>query len=377
MSGVKVRNWQLNRDMDFPYEASPPDRQFAAVFDINKCIACQTCTLACKTTWTSGRGQETMFWNNVESKPYGFYPVGWDIQLLDMMGMEDWRGKTYKGKTIFEAAPPGEKALGFHPQDEDYAHPNLGEDESLGGIDGGTYMDVPHGVWMFYLQRICNHCTYPACLAACPRKAIYKRKEDGIVLVDQTRCRGYQECIKACPYKKVFFRETTGRTEKCIGCYPKIEKNIQPQCVTTCIGKIRIAGFLNPPDKAREDNPIDYFVHVKKMALPLYPQFGTSPNVYYIPPIHVPTKFTEQMFGPGVDKAIEAYKSARHDKKLQGILVLMGSTEQIIHHFKVSGDVAIGFDEKWNKLAEVPITEPIQLRKYYDKERDVYRHSIS
>ena len=72
---ARVYNWQINRQMSYWYPESRPKRQLAAVFDINKCIACQTCTLACKTTWTSGKGQETMLWNNVESKPYGFYPL--------------------------------------------------------------------------------------------------------------------------------------------------------------------------------------------------------------------------------------------------------------------------------------------------------------
>ena len=47
---VKVNNWQLGRDMDYIYDETRPRRQVAAVFDINKCIACQTCTMACKTT---------------------------------------------------------------------------------------------------------------------------------------------------------------------------------------------------------------------------------------------------------------------------------------------------------------------------------------
>ena len=77
-----------------------------------------------------------------------------------------------------------------------------------------------HKTWFFYLARICNHCTYPACLAACPRNAIYKRPEDGIVLIDQERCRGYRKCVEACPYKKTMYRGTTRASEKCIGCYP-------------------------------------------------------------------------------------------------------------------------------------------------------------
>ena len=64
---------------------------------------------------------------------------------------------------------------------------------------------------------------YPGCLAACPRKAIYKRKEDGIVLIDQKRCRGYRKCVEQCPYKKPMFRGLTRVSEKCIACYPRIE----------------------------------------------------------------------------------------------------------------------------------------------------------
>ena len=83
----RVFNWQIGREMDFPYEGSRPKRQFSAVFDTNKCIACQTCSLACKGAWTSGRGQEYMFWNNVESKPYGYFPLGWDVTLLEKLGV--------------------------------------------------------------------------------------------------------------------------------------------------------------------------------------------------------------------------------------------------------------------------------------------------
>src|SRR3972149_2019784 len=301
---IKVFNWQINRQMEYPYEAPAPKKQVAWVFDINKCIACQTCTLACKTTWTAGRGQEHMWWNNVETKPWGFYPMGWDVRLMEKLGPGRWERGVYRGKPIFEAVPPGEMALGVLPDSEDWGYPNLGEDEASGPLDGGAYIKDIHNIWMFYLQRICNHCAYPACLGACPRKAIYKRPEDGIVLIDQKRCRGYQECVKCCPYKKSMFHPLSRKSQKCISCYPAVGQGFQTQCVVNCIGKIRIFGFLNPPAQAQEDNPIDYLVHVARVAKPLYPQFGTQPNVYYIPPIHVPTKFLTQMFGPGVPEAM-------------------------------------------------------------------------
>ena len=107
-----VNNWQIGRSMSYWYPEARPRQQFAAVFDVNKCIACQTCTLACKTTWTSGRGQEYMLWNNVETKPYGFYPLAWDVRLLEALGPQEWRGSVYEGRTIFEAAAAGEVPVG-------------------------------------------------------------------------------------------------------------------------------------------------------------------------------------------------------------------------------------------------------------------------
>ncbi|GIX48521.1 MAG: hypothetical protein KatS3mg131_2732 [Candidatus Tectimicrobiota bacterium] len=372
-----VYNWQLKRDMAYLYEGQRPKRQIAYVFDTNKCIECQTCTVACKTTWTSGKGQEVMFWNNVETKPYGCYPLRWDLKTLELLGEQSWEGETYTGKTVFEAAPPGERVLGYRPEVEDYASPNLGEDVIAGLVEKGAFFQGVHQVWMFYLARICNHCTYPACLAACPRKAIYKRQEDGIVLIDQSRCRGYRECVKACPYKRVFFNMVTRISEKCIGCYPLVEQGEQPRCVQTCIGKIRLQGWLSAPEAPRRDNPIDYLVYVRKVALPLYPQFGLEPNVYYIPPVHVPRDFLVQMFGPGVDAAIAAYRAAKDDPELLGALLLFGNTPRIVTSYKVQDQQAIGYDEAGREVVRVPFQEPVYIRPYFDAERGVYRHNIT
>jgi nitrate reductase beta subunit len=373
----KVRNWQINREMPYPYEGARPEKQFAAVFDTNKCIACQTCTMACKQTWTTGRGQEYMFWNNVESKPYGFYPLAWDVKILDALGPQTWDGKKYGGKTIFEAAQKGTVAEGFLPEDADYAYPNVGEDEPFGEVNKGDRITIPHRVWHFYLPRICNHCTYPACVGACPRKAIYKRQEDGIVLVDQKRCRGYRECMKACPYKKVFFNKMTKIAEKCIGCYPLVEKGEQTQCVRTCIGRIRLNGWVHPPEKADPSNPLDYLVHVKKVALPLFPQFGLEPNIYYIPPIHVPLPYLRQMFGPGVEQAIAAYKSAHADETLLGALTVFGSTEFWVEKFRVSKGAVTAYAAGGKELVTVPLKEPVLIRPYHDEKLQVYRHNIT
>jgi nitrate reductase beta subunit len=376
----KVYNWQLNRKMDYIYPQTQLDKQVTWIFDTNKCIACQTCTLACKNAWTSGKGQEYMWWNNVETKPWGFYPLGWDVRLLEELGLQKWTGDKYEGKTIFEVAGYGEKIQGYLPAERDFDHPNIGEDEVSELIKQGQFIKIPHQPWMFYLPRICNHCTYPGCLGGCPRKAIYKRK-DGIVLIDQKRCRGYRECVRACPYKKSMFRTLTGKSEKCIACYPSTEKGEQTQCVQNCIGKIRLFGFKNQWDKPVENNPIDYLVHIKKIALPIYPQFGTEPNVYYIPPINVPESFNKQLFGPGAAKAVELYKNAIQDKSLVGLLMLFGCTGKIIHSFTVEGDIdtgyCIGYDDNGREIVKVPIKEPIIIREKRDKKRNVNRISIT
>ncbi|MCS6799864.1 MAG: dehydrogenase [Myxococcota bacterium] len=373
----RVYNWQLGREMEYAYEGARPRRQFAGVFDINKCIACQTCTIACKTTWTSGPGQEYMLWNNVETKPRGFYPVGYDVEILSALGPQRWDGERYAGRTIFEAAPEGERVLGWRPDALDYANPNIGEDEIAGQIDRGAAFGGEHPQWMFYLMRTCNHCTYPACLASCPRGSIYKRPEDGIVLVDQDRCRGYQECVRGCPYKKVYFNPVTGTSEKCIGCYPKIEQGEASQCFAACIGKLRIQGWISTPEQAREDNPIDYLVHVRKLAVPLMPQLGLEPNIYYIPPIHVPESYLVQMFGPRAPAAVRAYREAREDPVLRGLLVLFGSTNRIVWRFRVQNDVAVAYGEDGSELVRVPVTEPVVVRPAMDRLYQIRRENTT
>ncbi|HXV76125.1 MAG TPA: 4Fe-4S dicluster domain-containing protein, partial [Candidatus Polarisedimenticolaceae bacterium] len=267
----------------------------------------------------------------------------------------------------------GERIAGWRPAELDYAHPNVGEDDCTGTVDGGAALDLPHAHWFFYLARICNHCTYPGCLASCPRGSIYKRPEDGIVLVDQERCRGYQECVKGCPYKKMFFNPMTGTSEKCIACFPKIEQGLQPQCFENCIGKIRLAGWISPPERSRPDNPIDYLVHERKLALPLFPQLGLEPNVYYIPPTHVPRHYLRMMFGPGVDHAIETYRRIPDDADLDGLLKLFGSSARVLPRWKREGDRVLGLDDSGNELARVPLREPLKVLQAYDVRHGVTR----
>ena len=98
--------------------------------------------------------------------------------------------------------------------------------------------------FMFYLPRICEHCLNPSCAASCPSGAIYKRAEDGIVLVDQDRCRGWRMCVSGCPYKKIYFNHRTGKAEKCTFCFPRIEVGLPTVCAETCVGRLRYIGLV-------------------------------------------------------------------------------------------------------------------------------------
>ena len=104
--------------------------------------------------------------------------------------------------------------------------PNWDEDHGAG--------DYPQQNHYFYLPRLCNHCTHPACRDACPRHAIEKREQDGIVVVNQDRCHGYRFCVEACPYKKVFFDTERQVAAKCIFCFPRVEEGVAPACARQC-----------------------------------------------------------------------------------------------------------------------------------------------
>ena len=78
------------------------------------------------------------------------------------------------------------------------------KDYNFEGVQKDIYGQFEN-TFMMYLPRLCEHCLNPACVAACPSGAIYKREEDGIVLIDQDKCRGWRMCVSGCPYKKIYY----------------------------------------------------------------------------------------------------------------------------------------------------------------------------
>ena len=353
--------------------------QISMVFHLDKCIGCHTCSIACKNIWTDRRGAEYMWWNNVETKPGTGYPTKWEDQdiykggwvkdgnSVSLRGAGKWKGLknifhnpnmpvledyyepwTYKYSDLFTApegddqptARPVSLVTGEHIDVK--SGPNW--DDDLGGSQDYARKDVNfkelspaeqeslfqlERMMMFYLPRICNHCLNPACVGSCPSGALYKRGEDGIVLINQERCRAWRMCVTACPYKKSYYNWNTGKSEKCILCYPRLESGQAPACMHSCVGRIRYLGvllydadkieaiascpenelvdrqleiYLDPNDplviaaakangiadstiRSAQLSPVYQFVKEWGIALPLHPEYRTLPNLFYVPPM--------------------------------------------------------------------------------------------
>jgi len=355
--------------------------QLAMVMNLDKCIGCHTCSVTCKQAWTNRGGVEYVWFNNVETRPGQGYPRQYQDQ-------QRWKGGwtlTRRGKLTLKSGSRVKRLLNIFanpdlPTVSDYYEPwtydydNLlsspaidtvpvarpkslitGQDtkvtwganwdDDLGGgpeqvgrdpllakvaeVSAKVRLEFEQ-TFMFYLPRICEHCLNPACAAACPSGAIYKRSEDGIVLVDQDRCRGWRQCVTACPYKKIYFNHKTGKAEKCTFCYPRVEVGIPTVCSETCVGRLRYIGvllydadkvqaaasvrdetelypaqldvFLNPHDprvvaeaeragisgewiEAAQNSPVYRLIVDYQIALPLHPEYRTMPMVWYVPPL--------------------------------------------------------------------------------------------
>ena len=267
--------------------------QIGMVLNLDKCIGCHTCSITCKNVWTSRDGVEYAWFNNVETKPGVGFPKQWQNQEIHKGG---WIRKN-NGKLQLKQgsklkilsnifANPNMPSIDqyYEPFTYDYAHlqnapemytpptarpisvltgkkmdkinwgPNweddLGgefkeraKDTLFDGIQKEMYSTFEN-TFMMYLPRLCEHCLNPACIASCPSGSIYKREEDGIVLIDQDKCRGWRMCVSGCPYKKIYYNWTSGKAEKCTFCYPRIEAGEPTLCSESCVGRIRYLGVL-------------------------------------------------------------------------------------------------------------------------------------
>lgn len=127
------------------------------------------------------------------------------------------------------------------------------------------------------LPHQCNQCDNPPCVQVCPVKATYKRKEDGIVVIDYNKCIHCQACVNACPYgARKKDPEMKNPPEKCNFCIHRLEAGLLPSCVETCIGHARLIGDINDPKSEV------YKILKTEKAYRLLASAGTCPNIYYI-----------------------------------------------------------------------------------------------
>lgn len=125
------------------------------------------------------------------------------------------------------------------------------------------------------LPRLCNHCEDPPCIPVCPVSATYQR-DDGIVVVDNTRCVGCGYCVQACPYDARYINPETNTTDKCTFCVHRVEAGLLPACVETCVGGARVFGDLKDPQ-----SQVSQLIATHATA-GLRPEMKTRPQVYYI-----------------------------------------------------------------------------------------------
>jgi nitrate reductase beta subunit len=397
--------------------------QIAMVLNLDKCIGCHTCSVTCKNVWTSRSGMEYAWFNNVETKPGIGYPKEWENQ-------EKWKGGWRRlpsgriqprigGKwrvlaQIFANPNMPEIDDYYEPFTFDYEHlqtapesqampvarpvslitgqrmekiewgPNWEEilgtefhkrakDKNFDQVQKEIYGQFEN-TFMFYLPRLCEHCLNPSCVASCPSGSIYKREEDGIVLIDQDKCRGWRMCVSACPYKKIYYNWQSGKAEKCIFCYPRIEAGEPTVCSETCVGRIRYLGvllydadrieqaasvehekdlypaqlgiFLNPYDpdvieQARKDGVPQAWLDAAqrsptykmaidwKVAFPLHPEYRTLPMVWYVPPLS-PIQAAAEAGKVGFDGALPDVRKLRIPVRYLANLLTAGDEEAVV-----------------------------------------------
>ena len=397
--------------------------QISMVLNLDKCIGCHTCSITCKNVWTNREGVEYAWFNNVESKPGIGYPKDWENQ-------NRWKGGWIRKKNGKIEPRIGSKwrilskifANPDLPEIDDFYEPytfeyewlqkapeleaqpsakprslvtgevmtkiewsgnwedDLGgefakrsRDANFEGIEKEIYGQFEQ-TFLMYLPRLCEHCLNPACLASCPSGAIYKRAEDGIVLIDQEKCRGWRMCVSGCPYKKIYYNWSTGKSEKCIFCYPRIEVGQPTVCSETCVGRIRYLGvvlydadriqaaasvenpkdlypaqlgvFLDPHDpavqeQARRDgvpeawieaatrSPVYKMAMEWKVAFPLHPEYRTLPMVWYVPPLS-PIQSAAQAGKMSVNNGMPDVRSLRIPMRYLANLLTAGDEDPIV-----------------------------------------------
>jgi len=207
---------------------SPGATRLGLVIDLDTCVGCHACAVACK-EWNTGGFPAPLS----DREPYGAAATG------------TWLNRVHS----FEAGQ---------------------------GTSGRTV----------HFPKSCLHCANAECVSVCPTGASYKRAEDGIVLVDESTCIGCGLCAWACPYGARELDEASGVMKKCTLCIDRIyNENLTaaeriPACVAVCPTSARHFGDLGDPTSA-----VSRLV-AERQGFDLMPELGYGPTNKYLPPRH-------------------------------------------------------------------------------------------
>lgn len=135
----------------------------------------------------------------------------------------------------------------------------------------GTYPDL---VGEFRMEQ-CFHCSDPPCVPVCPTGATFQTDE-GLVLVDPSKCTGCKACVTACPYDMRHLHPG-GWVDKCTFCDHRLAENRQPACVETCPTGARIFGDLDDPS-----SDVSRALESASLVDVLRPETGARPNLFYL-----------------------------------------------------------------------------------------------
>jgi formate dehydrogenase iron-sulfur subunit len=155
----------------------------ALLLDMEKCIACRACQVACKQ------------WNELPAE-----------------------------KTTFFAAAGGyQNPIGLSPST--YTLVKFQEKEEKDKLR-----------WLFRVHR-CMQCVDPACVKACPVepvKAMTHDKKTGAVYVNRELCIGCGACREYCPFTIPVIDTQAEKSTKCTFCFDRTANGLEPACAKAC-----------------------------------------------------------------------------------------------------------------------------------------------
>ena len=227
----------------------PSKKKLGLVIDLDTCVGCHACAVACKEWNDGGR-----FGPLPDNDPYGAEPDGVWFNRVHTYEITSYRQDPVRASATTEPASDSSGACGTAAAN------------------------------MVHFPRSCLHCETPACVTVCPTGASYKRADDGIVLVDEDKCIGCQLCAWACPYGAREISEQRGTMQKCTLCVDRVynetldEADRQPACVLACPTRARHFGDLGDPD-----SDVSQLV-AQRDGYALMPEYDYRPVNRYLPP---------------------------------------------------------------------------------------------